>query len=130
MNINSEDFTPEQKLQILENSLRQLEEKSFEMNQQLEDIRNQRENINLSAFPNKGTVSYLPDAEIEKIKIEYVTLKNDNIILREDMNRLVNNNKHLENELNIQRNRNIELANDNERLNQEKINLEKKWKKK
>ena len=127
-NINSEDFTPEQKLQILENSLRQLEEKSFEMNQQLEDIRNQRENINLSAFANKGTVSYLPDAEIEKIKIEYVTLKNDNIILREDMNRLVNNNKHLENELNIQRNRNIELANDNERLNQEKISLENKLK--
>ena len=127
-NINSEDFTPEQKLQILENSLRQLEEKSFEMNQQLEDIRNQRENINLSAFANKGTVSYLPDAEIEKIKIEYVTLKNDNIILREDMNRLLNNNKHLENELNIQRNRNNELTNDNERLNQEKINLENKLK--
>ena len=127
-NINSEDFTPEQKLQILENSLRQLEEKSFEMNQQLEDIRNQRENINLSAFANKGTVSYLPDPEIEKIKIEYMTLKNDNIILREDMNRLVNNNKHLENELNIQRNRNIELANDNERLNQEKISLENKLK--
>ena len=127
-NINSEDFTPEQKLQILENSLRQLEEKSFEMNQQLEDIRNQRENINLSAFANKGTVSYLPDAEIEKIKIEYVTLKNDNIILREDMNRLVDTNKHLEDELNIQRNRNIELANDNERLNQEKISLENKLK--
>ena len=127
-NINSEDFTPQQKLQILENSLRQLEEKSFEMNQQLEDIRNQRENINLSAFANKGTVSYLPDAEIEKIKIEYMTLKNDNIILREDMNRLVNNNKHLENELNIQRNRNLELANDNERLNQEKISLENKLK--
>ena len=127
-NINSEDFTPEQKLQILENSLRQLEEKSFEMNQQLEDIRNQRENINLSAFANKGTVSYLPDAEIEKIKIEYVTLKNDNIILREDMNRLVDTNKHLEDELNIQRNRNIELANDNERLTQEKIKLENKLK--
>ena len=127
-NINSDEFTPEQKLQNLENSLRQLEEKSFEMNQQLEGIRNQRDNINLSTFANRGTVSYLPDAEIEKIKLEHVTLKNDNIILREDMNRLVNNNKHLENELNIQRNRNIELANDNERLNQEKISLENKLK--
>ena len=127
-NINSEDFTPEQKLQILENSLRQLEEKSFEMNQQLEGIRNQRDNINLSTFANRGTVSYLPDAEIEKIKLEHVTLKNDNIILREDMNRLVDTNKHLEDELNIQRNRNIELANDNERLNQEKISLENKLK--
>ena len=107
-NINQDDFTsPEQKLQNLENSLKQLEEKSFEMNQQLEDIRNQRENGNLSTFGNRGTISYLPDSEIEKIKVENVTLKNDNIILREDMNRLVDINKHLENELNIQRNRNI-----------------------
>ena len=128
-NINQDDFTsPEQKLQNLENSLKQLEEKSFEMNQQLEDIRNQRENGNLSTFGNRGTISYLPDSEIEKIKVENVTLKNDNIILREDMNRLVDINKHLENELNIQRNRNIELANDNERVTQERLKIENQLK--
>ncbi len=128
-NINSDDFiSPEQKLQNLENSLRQLEEKSFEMNQQLEDIRNQRDNVNLTTFANRGTISYLPDSEIEKIKVEHVTLKNDNIILREDMNRLVDTNKHLEDELNNQRNRNIELANDNERLTQERLKIENQLK--
>ena len=128
-NINSEDFiSPEQKLQNLENSLRQLEEKSFEMNQQLEDIRNQRDNVNLTTFANRGNISYLPDSEIEKIKVEHVTLKNDNIILREDMNRLVDTNKHLEDELNNQRNRNIELANDNERLTQERLKIENQLK--
>ena len=127
-NYNNDDFTtPEQKIQNLENSLRQLEEKSFEMNQQLENIRNKRENNTLSTYQNR-TISYLPDSEIEKIKVEHVTLKNDNIILREDMNRLVDTNKHLENELNIQRNRNIEIANDNERLTQEKIKLENQLK--
>ena len=126
-NYNDDFTTPEQKIQNLENSLRQLEEKSFEMNQQLENIRNKRENNTLSTYQNR-TISYLPDSEIEKIKVEHVTLKNDNIILREDMNRLVDTNKHLENELNIQRNRNIEIANDNERLTQEKIKLENQLK--
>ena len=127
-NYNNDDFTtPEQKIQNLENSLRQLEEKSFEMNQQLENIRNKRENNTLSTYQNR-TISYLPDSEIEKIKVEHVTLKNDNIILREDMNRLVDINKHLENELNIQRNRNIELANDNERVTQERLKIENQLK--
>ncbi len=127
-NLNNDEFTsPEQKLQNLENSLRQLEEKSFEMNQQLENIRNKRDNNTLSTNQNR-TISYLPDPEIEKIKVEHITLRNDNIILREDMNRLVDTNKHLEDELNIQRNRNIELANDNERLTQEKLKIENQLK--
>ena len=127
-NINSDDFiSPEQKLQNLENSLRQLEEKSFEMNQQLENIRNKRDNNTLSTNQNR-TISYLPDSEIEKIKVEHITLRNDNIILREDMNRLVDTNKHLEDELNNQRNRNIELANDNERLTQERLKIENQLK--
>ena len=77
---------------------------------------------------NNVTISYLPDAEVEKIKQEQATLKSDNIIFREDINRLTDLNQHLENELIEQRNRNIELANDNEQILQEKNKIEKELK--
>ena len=86
---------------------------------------NNNNNINYS---NNVTVSYLPDAEVEKIKQEQATLKSDNIIFREDINRLTDINHHLENELIEQRNRNIELANENEQLTQEKMKIEKELK--
>ena len=79
-------------------------------------------------YANNVTVSYLPDAEVEKIKQEHATLKSDNIIFREDINRLTDINHHLENELIEQRNRNIELANENEQLTQEKNKIEKELK--
>lgn len=74
---------------------------------------------------NNVTVSYLPDAEVEKIKQEQATLKSDNIIFREDIKRLTDINHHLENELIEQCNCNIELANENEQLIQEKAKIEK-----
>ena len=46
-------------------------------------------------------------------------VKSDNIIFREDINRLTDLNRHLQDELNEQRNINIELANDKERLTQD-----------
>jgi len=51
-------------------------------------------------------------------------MKSDNIIFREDINRLTDINNHLENELIEQRNRNIELAKENEQISQEKSKLE------
>jgi chromosome segregation ATPase len=77
---------------------------------------------------NKISVSYLPDAEIDKIKQDYATLKSDNIIFREDINRLTDLNKHLEDELTQQRSRNLELAAENEKITQEKLYLENKVK--
>ena len=70
------------------------------------------------------SVSYQPDAEVEKIKQEANIMKSDNIIFREDINRLTDINNHLENELIEQRNRNIELAKENEQISQEKSKLE------
>ena len=70
----------------------------------------------------------VPDAEVEKIKQEQATLKSDNIIFREDINRLTDLNQHLESELVEQRNRNIELANENEQITQEKSKIEKELK--
>ncbi len=63
---------------------------------------------------NMTSMSYLPDAKIEKIKQKDYILKSDSIIFREDINRITDINNNLENELIKQRNRNIELANENE----------------
>ena len=138
----------ELKIKELENKVRLLEEKSFQNTQKLEEIRinkeanktkNNKMNLNLSKLNNINnlntsnnnlkninmtTVSYLPDAEVEKIKQEANIMKSDNIIFREDINRLTDINNHLENELIEQRNRNIELANENEQISQEKSKLE------
>ena len=128
------------KIKELENKVKFLEEKSFENTQRLEEIRTNKDNLNATLntnnnnnnninYPNNNvTISYLPDAEVEKIKQEQATLKSDNIIFREDINRLTDLNRHLENELIDQRNRNIELANDNEQILQEKNKLEKELK--
>ena len=130
----------ELKIKELENKVKFLEEKSFENTQRLEEIRTNKDNLNGTLntnnnnnnninYPNNNvTISYLPDAEVEKIKQEQATLKSDNIIFREDINRLTDLNRHLENELIEQRNRNIELANDNEQILQEKNKLEKELK--
>ena len=129
----------ELKIKELENKVKFLEEKSFENTQRLEEIRTNKDNLNATLntnnnnnninYPNNNvTISYLPDAEVEKIKQEQATLKSDNIIFREDINRLTDLNRHLENELIEQRNRNIELANDNEQILQEKNKLEKELK--
>ena len=127
----------EMKIKELENKVKYLEEKSFENTQKLEEIRLNKDttassnlnNLNGNNTNNNNmnnvTVSYLPDAEVEKIKQEQATLKSDNIIFREDINRLTDINHHLENELIEQRNRNIELANENEQLIQEKAKIEK-----
>ena len=128
------------KIKELENKVKFLEEKSLENTQRLEEIRTNKDNLNATLntnnnnnnninYPNNNvTISYLPDAEVEKIKQEQATLKSDNIIFREDINRLTDLNRHLENELIEQRNRNIELANDNEQILQEKNKLEKELK--
>ena len=136
----------ELKIKELENKVKFLEEKSFENTQRLEEIRINKETItnnnnnlnatlntnnnnNLNNYGNNNvTISYLPDAEVEKIKQEQATLKSDNIIFREDINRLTDLNQHLETELIEQRNRNIELANENEQISQEKSKIEKELK--
>ena len=128
VNNSNRNYSPlnnEQKIQNLENSLRQLEEKSFQMTQKLDLMR--KNNPNFSNL-NNTTISYLPNEEIEKIKQDHATLKSDNIIFREDINRLTELNSHLEEELNCQRTRNLELANENEQLLQEKLLIEKKLK--
>ena len=150
-NTNNNEFNinpAELKIKELEDKVKFLEEKSFENTQRLEEIRINKESIsnnnnlnatintnnnnnnmnNMNYGNNNVTISYLPDAEVEKIKQEQATLKSDNIIFREDINRLTDLNHHLETDLIEQRNRNIELANENEQLSQEKSRIEKELK--
>ena len=63
--------------------------------------------------------------EIEKLKNQQMSLNNDNIIFREDINRLTEYNRHLEDELNLQRNRNFDLAKEHDKLNKENLYLSK-----
>ena len=54
--------------------------------------------------------------EIEQMKSEYAAMKSDNIMLKEDIARLTTIKEQLENELQFQQNRNIELTSLNEQL--------------
>ena len=133
-NLSQQDM----KIKKIENTLKNLQDKVLNMTQKIEESVTARDENNMSTLnannnimnyttPNINqnlNLSYLPDGEVEKIKQEMATLKSDNIIFREDINRLTDINHHLENELLEQRNRNIELANDNERLTQEKNQIE------
>ena len=62
--------------------------------------------------------------QLEKMKDEYSENKNNNIILKEDLFKLEQANKNLEKELDEQRNRNIEIINQNEELSNRLLILE------
>lgn len=93
---------PKSQLTNVEKSLKELEAKSLEMSRCLENIRNERSRLEDSKM-NMNTINF--DYDYEKLKQEYSTLKSDNIIFREDINRLSEINRHLEEELGRQRNR-------------------------
>ena len=67
--------------------------------------------------------SSLIQNELHSLKLDYTTLNNDNIILREDINQLYEINKHLERSLDEERSHNYELAKQNDILNNERRNL-------
>ena len=132
----------ENKLKKLNEALKELEAKSNELNQNsinpdyLYTFNNPNiNNINLDTNINNKTINYeennkiIPDKnntliQYEKIKEEYSDLKSNNIILKEDLNRLEHANKTLECALTEQRNRNIELLNQNEELSHRLLKLE------
>ena len=106
-------------LHYLETTIRNLEAKSNELSHKLDNLLP----YNQSHTPTHSSPLHaLP--ELEKLKEEYSTLKSDNIIFREDINRLTDLNKHLEDELTNQRSRNMELAAANEQIIQANLHLE------
>ena len=65
----------------------------------------------------------LLENELQKLKLNYISLNNDNIILREDINQLCEINKQLEQELTQERINNFEFAKENDILTNENQNL-------
>lgn len=68
----------------------------------------------------------LIENELKNLKLDYITLKNDNIIFREDINKLLKLNKQLELNLEEERSHNYELAKENDILNNKNRNLYRK----
>ena len=77
----------------------------------------------------KKYISYIPTIQSNLNNAQIMNqsnqtfLINDNIILREDINRLSELNQHLENELKNQRSKNYEFANQNDKLNKSNLLL-------
>ena len=132
----------EKKLQKLNETLKELEAKSNELNQNSLEPEylynyNKSEGNLMNNINNKILINDEKDKEIsttipysntnlqyEKIKEEYGDLKSNNIILKEDIGRLEQANKNLELALTEQRNRNIEILNRNEELSYQIVKLE------
>ena len=79
----------------------------------------------INDLPLNDNSSFIQN-ELSTLKLDYTTLNNDNIILREDINKLFELNKHLELSLDEERSHNYELAKENGILNNERRNLYKK----
>ena len=116
---NRDDYIPPDlssniNVEYLEKQLSEIEKTKKEVSRYLDTIKAERGNINLNNNSNW---------EISKLLQENQNLKSDNIIFREDINRLTELNQRLEDDLIRQRNRNLELANDIEMFFQEKSAL-------
>ncbi len=109
---NSYMSNNQSKLVDVERTLRDLEVKSLEMSKHIENLRNERSRIEDNRYSNninnnmsRTNFNTNIDYEYEKIRQENSMLKSDNIIFREDINRLSDMNRHLEEEMRRQRDR-------------------------
>ena len=108
-------FSPDDKnYKKLNKSLKDLQNKSFEINKNIKNLKSQSLQNNYS---NNNPQFSIND--------EMATLKSDNIMLKEDINRLNNINKQLENNINQEQNKNFEILNDNEKICKENCELKK-----
>ena len=104
---------------------------TFNPNNQSQNLNNNQNNqstnlndqsINLNNVQNNKSTN-LNNAQILNNQSNHISLINDNIILREDINRLSDINKNLENELKNQRFKNYQIANQNDTLNKSNLVL-------
>lgn len=94
---------------------------------------NYNQNLNANYIPQNQSKYYIKnnmnpiyEYQLKQLKLNYIALNNDNIIYREDINKLMEINKKLEKELANERNHNYELAKENDKLNSDNLNLFKK----
>ena len=150
--LDNQDLSPkEKKLKKLNQVLKELENKSNELNQKslgTEYLYNNISNVNIGKNSNisnnifnntdSNDINLNQDdknkilssdlnntnIQLDKMKDGYSELKSNNIILKEDLFKLEQANKNLEKELDEQRNRNIEIINQNEELSNRLLKLE------
>ena len=80
----------------------------------------------INQYQNYFNSTPILEQQLKQIKLDYIALNNDNIIFREDINKLIEMNKNLEKDLSDERNHNYELAKENDKLNNDNQNLYKK----
>ncbi len=111
---NSYISNNQSKLVDVERTLRDLEAKSLEMSKHIDNLRNERSRVEDTRYPNnpnnnanisRTNFGNSIDYEYEKLRQENSMFKSDNIIFREDINRLSDMNRHLEEEIRRQRDR-------------------------
>ena len=123
INISENLSTNEKTLQTLEKTLKELEEKKLEIEKKmiLEKNNNYSDyntNINMPL-----TSTNLINPETQRLKEEQDILKSDNIIMREDINRLNEINENLETEINQSRDIISKLQTENQSLTEENSQL-------
>jgi DNA repair exonuclease SbcCD ATPase subunit len=150
-NINSNEYENLNQIgdnhsQILSNNYQYSNKPTAELNKskntftQREDVSNLINKIllnspnNMNLYPQNQNILYeepysnipLLENQLKQLKLNYIALNNDNIIYREDINKLMETNKKLEKELSDERNHNYELAKENDKLNNDNQNLFKR----
>ena len=140
-NENYDNLSPkERKLIKLNEALKEIEEKTNELNKtsipeylytttSTNQNINIKNNLNLEGDINNTEITQednniSTNIQFDKIKEEYSDLKSNNIILKEDINRLEEANKNLEKSLQEERNTNIEVLNQNVELSNRLLKLE------
>lgn len=108
----------QKKLQELDNSISHLNAKNASLSKCIESIKNNNQPNYINQSNNNSLLMY----EMQRLKGDQTSLISDNIIFREDINRLADINHHLEMELHTQRQRNYELAAENDKLHKENLN--------
>jgi uncharacterized phage infection (PIP) family protein YhgE len=124
------------KISQLENSVNDLNAKNEELTKHLDNYKQQNTNQNNISINSTGLTQnnshLLPNQpqntqkilfELQALKQEQAKLISQNIIYQEDISRLSDLTNHLEQELNNQRQRNYELATENDKLHKDLINL-------
>lgn len=111
------------KISELDSSINQLNARNAELTKVLNDMRKSNSSQDVNNNNDNNNTNSMIMYELQKLKQEQSVLVSDNIIYREDINRLTDINRHLEIDLANQRQRNYELANENDKLNKENLNL-------
>ena len=126
ININENVSTNEKTFQTLEQTLKELEEKKLEIENKMFQEKNK---INNSQYNTRSTnINFRRSSSPQKVinKEENKILQSDNIIMKEDIDRLNKINMSLENEISHSRDLISDLQIENQKLKEENFDLKSK----